>query len=105
LWIAPEPDPPFLAATFAGGCLLMRSHEARVETDIVVGGVVDEVGEDAFPHAGLGPPREALVDGLPSAIALRQVVPVRARPQHPQHAIDESEIVSSRAARIAGLAR
>lgn len=107
MWIlgTPQSLPSFLAATLASGCLLVGPHEARIEADIIIGGVVNEMSEDALPYAGLGPPREALVDGLPSAIALRQVVPVRAGPQHSQHTIDESEIVSLRAPRITGLAR
>lgn len=82
----------------------MGAHKAGVEADIVVVGIVDELGEDALPNAGLGPSCEALVRRLVLAVALGQVVPVRARAKYPEHAVDEIEIVSPRAARITGLA-
>ena len=49
---------------------MMGAHKGGVETDIIVLGVVNEVGEDALPHTGLRPSREALVGGLPFAVAL-----------------------------------
>lgn len=82
----------------------MGAHEARVETDIIVPGIIDEVGEDALPHTGLRPSCEAFVGGLPFAVALGKIVPMRARAQHPKHAVDESKVITPRPARITGLA-
>src|SRR6187399_2518472 len=41
---------------------------------------------------GAGPSGEAGVDAFPFAISLRQVMPVRARAQHPQNTVDEEAI-------------
>jgi hypothetical protein len=47
--------------------------------------------------------RAKRVDAFPFAISPRQVMPVRARAQHPQDTVDEETIVRGGAAGIAGL--
>ena len=79
---------------------MMGAYKARVETDIVVPGIIDKVGEDALPHTGLRPSCEALVSGLPFAVALGKIMPMRARAQHPKHPVDEGEIIAPRTAWI-----
>lgn len=70
------PHPPFSA-----GRLLVRPDDGAVDHQIPVVAVLRQGLEDALPHPGLAPTAEATVDGLPLAIALRQVSPVRPRPQ------------------------
>jgi branched-chain amino acid transport system substrate-binding protein len=50
------------------------------------------------------PPAEALMHRLPSAIALRQVTPVRAGPKHPQTTVYEQSVVGPAPSRITRLA-
>jgi hypothetical protein len=94
-----------LAAALAGGRLLVGAHQREVERDIIVVRIVDEGIEHLFPDPGLGPAGEALMQGLPLAVTLRQVMPVRAGSQHPQDAVHEGQIVLRRASGIARLAR
>src|SRR5262245_38509515 len=102
LWIAPEPGfgPPF-----SGRGLLVGTNQRGVEHEVFVLAVFGENVEDAFPDAALGPAGEAGVDALPFSVSLQQIMPVRARAQHPQDTVDEQTIVLGSAARIAGLAR
>ena len=70
----------------------MSAHQTGIERDIGVVGIIDEMLEDGLPDTGLpdtglpdtglpdtglGPTGEALVDALPLAVALGQVVSVR----------------------------
>jgi len=77
---APKPGrgPPF-----SGRCLLMGADKGRVEHQVFVSSVRGQQLENAFPHPGPGPSREAFMDGFVFAIPLRQIAPSRARPQHP----------------------
>src|ERR1700689_3414824 len=77
---APKPDfgPPFSC-----GGLLVGAHQGAVEHQILVLAIRCERLEDPFPNARFGPAREALVERLPLAVALGQVVPMGTRPQHP----------------------
>ena len=61
--------------------------------------IVGEHREHPFPYAGLGPACEALVDGLPLAVSLGQVVPVCAGAQDPENAVDEQAVVLARSGR------
>lgn len=63
---------------FSGRRLLMGTDQGGVEHEILVLGIVDRRFEYALPHAGFGPPGEALMQALPLAVALRQVAPVGA---------------------------
>ena len=102
LWIAPEPGfgPPF-----SGRGLLVGTNQRSIEHEVFVFAVFGKNVEYAFPDAALGPSGEAGVDAFPFAISLRQVMPVRARAQHPQDTVDEETIVLGGAAGIARLAR
>src|SRR5450432_1774714 len=96
---APDPRPPF-----SGGCLLMRAHDGAIEHQVTAVAILRQRREDPLPHPDVRPPAEALVHRLPSAIALRQVTPVCARPKHPQTTVYEQSVVSSAASRITRLA-
>jgi hypothetical protein len=60
----------------------MRAHDGAIEHQVTVVAILRQRREDPLPHPGVRPPAEALMHRLPSAIALRQVTPVRARPKH-----------------------
>lgn len=61
----------------------MGAHEAAVERDASVVGVLDQALEDALSPARFGPAGDALAQGLPLLVALGQVTPVGARSPHP----------------------
>ena len=102
LWNAPEPGS---GTPFSGGRLLMGSHDRAVEHEVGTVAVLRQGFEDPLPYPRLGPTREALVNGLPLAMALRKVLPSGARAKHPQNILDKKPVVSPRLARIAGLAQ
>ena len=102
LWSAPEPGS---GAPFSGGRLLMGSHDRAVEHEVGTVAVLRQCFEDPLPYPRLGPTRDALVNGLPLAMALRKVLPSGARAKHPQNTADKKPVVSPRLARIAGLAQ
>ncbi len=102
LWNAPEPGS---GAPFSGGRLLMGSHDRAVEHEVGTVAVLRQCFEDPLPYPRLGPTREALVNRLPLAMALRKVLPSGARAKHPQNTPDKKPVVSPRLARIAGLAQ
>jgi hypothetical protein len=77
----------------------MGAHQSAVEHQILVLAICREHLEDPFPD----PACEALVQRLPLAVALGQIVPMGTRPQHPQTPVQQP-VVASRAARVALLA-
>ena len=62
-------------------------------------GVKQPLKDPGFP-----PAVDAARHRPPGAVALRHVVPRRARAEHPQHPVQETAVVSSRASRL-GLVR
>jgi hypothetical protein len=83
----------------------MGANQRAIEHQILVPSIGRQDLEDALPNASLGSAGEALVDALPFALALRQIVPMRARAQHPKTAVHEQPVIRRRPARIGLLAR
>src|SRR5579862_3790479 len=98
-----RPEPGF-GPPFSGRCLLVGANQSGVEHEVLILAIFDESLEDTLPHAALGPAREAGVDALPLAVSFRQVVPVRARTQHPQNGIHEQAVILCPSTGIADLA-
>jgi hypothetical protein len=107
LLVNPPLDRPraWFWSPFSGRGLLVGTNQRSIEHEVFVLAVFGKNVEYAFPDAALGPSGEAGVDAFPFAISLRQVMPVRARAQHPQDTVDEETIVLGGAAGIARLAR
>jgi hypothetical protein len=91
---APGPDSPFSA-----GCPVVGSdnggidHLQSVRCWISLGqGVQHEL-----PDAALGPTFELLVDGVPFAVALGHVAPLRPGPRDPQNPVQRAPVVQRRA--------
>ena len=82
----------------------MCTNEAGVDADIVIVRIIDQVFEEALSDTVLGPACEALVRGLPFAIPLRKIVPVRAGAQNPEYPVDEIEVIDPRTASVSDLA-
>lgn len=82
----------------------MGANQSGVEHEILVLAIGGQNLEDPLPYAGLGPAREAGMDGLPLAVSFRQIVPVGTRAQNPQNAVDEQTVILAAAAGIAGFA-
>lgn len=79
----------------------MDAHQGRVEHQVFVVAVLDQLGEHLLPHAGLGPAGEAGMDALPLAVAFGQMLPERAGTKNSQNAIYEQTVISAAAAGIA----
>jgi len=92
-------------APLSARCLLVGADQGGIEHQILVVGIAGERGEDLLPDAGLGPAREALVDGLVLAVSLRNVLPTRAGPQNPQNTVHKPTVIAACPAGITGLAR
>jgi hypothetical protein len=73
---------PFFAAR---GRLLVSPHDRRVQHQVRVLRVRNQIVEDPIPYANPRPPCKTLVHALVLAIALWQVFPAHARTHHPQH--------------------
>ena len=78
----------------------MRSHDGRVDHQILVLLVADQLGEDTLPDPGPRPAHEPRMHALVLAIALRQIVPPGSRSQHPQNSIDELPVIRRRSANV-----
>ena len=71
----------------------MDPNNGGIQHDVGAVGVRHQHLEDSLPDPSLGPASEPLVDTLPVPILGRQVFPVSAAAQYPQHAIDEIAVV------------
>src|SRR5829696_3190148 len=92
-------SPPDGAGPAGTGGVLMSAHHARIHKVQVpvepTGGISLSLQglEHALPEASLAPAIEAARDGSRRAIALRQVSPGGACPQHPEDAVDDGAMV------------
>jgi hypothetical protein len=68
--------------------------EKKLPRDASCGvGFGQQAFEKAIPEASAAPHAKALVDGLPSAEALRAIAPRSARVEDPKKAIDDAAVV------------
>lgn len=81
----------------------MGADRRTVEEDLFQIRVAADGGQYPFPHAGLVPASKSHVRGVPVPEFRRQIAPRSARPQHPQHGVDEQPIVPCGDAPIPGL--
>jgi hypothetical protein len=81
----------------------MDPDDSTVEHQLLVVRIAGERVEDLFPNPGFAQARETLLDRLPFAL-LRQMLPVRARPQNPKNTFYEQSVIDSCPAKIAELA-
>ena len=84
-------DPPFCRRA-----LLMDANDGTVDHLHVALVRRDDGVHETVPHARLSPPIEAIVDRRRRPVALGQVGPGRAGPQHPKNAVQHTTVVHAR---------
>src|SRR5690606_12654756 len=75
----PDPWPPF-----SSRCLLVGANDGAIKHQVFIVTVCSQRIEHPFPHTGMTPPAETPMHGLPLAITLGQVAPVRPGAKNPQ---------------------
>jgi hypothetical protein len=83
----------------------MGANDRAVDHQVLVVTVSRQRLEHPLPDAGMAPAAEALMNGLPLAITVGKVTPVRARTQNPKTTVDKQTIIRTSPPRIANLAR
>jgi hypothetical protein len=71
----------------------MSANDGAVDHQILVVAVGGEGVKYLFPYTSVTPATEAPVHRLPAAITLRQITPVRARPQNPQTSVHKQSVI------------
>jgi len=80
----------------ARGRLLMGSHDGRIQHQVRILTVRNQIGKQTVPNPRLGPAHESLVHALVLAIPLRHVRPAHPRAHHPKHRIHKPPVILCR---------
>jgi len=87
------------------GAMLMHPDDRAIDHRVLEIWSARQLLKDPVEHVLLRPTTEPLEDGVPVAIAVRQVPPRRTRSDHPKNGFEKLSIIRARAPRITDLAR
>jgi hypothetical protein len=77
---------------FSARSVLVDTNDRGINDHDLVVDVGSKRVDNALPNAGLRPPQEARVHGLPFRVLRRQVTPRRSCSQYPKHRVDHDPV-------------